>query len=237
MMSVYTRASWAAFAEVSDGAGVDAGVARDFRKALAAGRSWNQPRSVLVIGCGGGFAGPSPEYALAAAERELQGVSDLQISRLDLTPEHLAGLPHSMPFTGGQFELIVTFGLAQSIPQRAALFRAVRNLLTRGGAWVMGGEQNPRFHANHLCVRTRRDCWRSMGVTAEDVRAEDALPWESAFVDYVPDLRQLWISTADHLGLNGAVHPLPARWSEAAQTLADRFPLDGLTYSGLWARD
>jgi SAM-dependent methyltransferase len=178
-------------------------------------------------------------------EQQLAGVSGLRISRLDLLPEHLAGAPHSLPYGGSEFDLIVSCSLLHHLFDRVPYLRAMRRLTARGGAAVIACEPNARACAPEAVsgawaqpavlaewnARLQERHGFARALTADDlVRLLDpatgslaprGIAWESSFVEAIPDFRLLWIGTA---GLPVGIAP-------------DQHPLDGAVFSGAWVRD
>jgi len=112
--------------------------------------------SILVLGCGRGFAGESTQFAVDAVQ-EIVSSTDWTIDTRDLTPATF-GVSLDTLFTSGDFaecrnnyDLVVTHSLVHFMPSLDAFFGLVRSLLKPSGALVVGHEPNAEFWRNQQC--------------------------------------------------------------------------------------
>jgi len=134
----------------------DAGY-RTFREALQfAQQRLRQPVSVLVLGCGAGYAGCGPAYAVsvlqevfpAGAVRKLR-----EMATSPIYPEELQGAP---------YDVVVSHSMWHFIPGLVRFAAGFADLVQPGGYYIMGREPNARFVANAECREHRAAARKSI---------------------------------------------------------------------------
>lgn len=121
--------------------------------------------SVLVLGCGRGFAGEPAQFA-ADAVQEIVSPTDWTIDTRDVTPAtfgvSLDALLASGDFAGcrNNYDLVVSHSLVHFMPSLDAFFGLVRSVLRPSGALLVGHEPNAEFWRSRQCQRAV-DEWRS----------------------------------------------------------------------------
>ena len=129
-----------------------------FREALErAHATCKGPASILVLGCGRGFAGVPASFA-ATVVREVFTPADMaELIELDLTPAMLNNYDASRrPIAGSagqRYDLIVAHSLLHFLPGLASFFSLVHGSLKPSGSFVLSHEPNARFWRNGACRR------------------------------------------------------------------------------------
>jgi len=123
-----------------------------------------EAQSILVMGCGRGFAGESADFATGVVN-EIFSSKRASVATCNLSSEFLHQYPETLfsisQFAGQQaaFDLIVTHSLLHYIPDLRAAFTLIRRLLKPSGGLILSHEPNARFWKDDACqeaVRTLR---------------------------------------------------------------------------------
>ena len=133
-----------------------------FQKALRLSlRARGEAQSILVMGCGRGFAGEPADFAahvvneIFLSKRTSVATCNLSSAFLRQDPERLFSIS---PFAGqhGSFDLVVTHSLLHYIPDLTAAFTLIRRLLKPSGGLILSHEPNSRFWKDDACQETVR---------------------------------------------------------------------------------
>jgi SAM-dependent methyltransferase len=124
-------------------------------------------QSVVVLGCGPGFAGEPADFA-SSVVHEIFGSEELQkIAALNLSPAILRHDPEAL-FANAQLgikqgasDLIVVHSLLHYVLDIAPVFALVRRLLKPSGGLILSHEPNARFWQNTACQSAVADLRRS----------------------------------------------------------------------------
>jgi len=122
-----------------------------FQKALRLALTRGGPaQSVLVLGCGRGFAGEAADFA-AHVVRELSVSSQgLHVRTLSLTPRICFQAPELVG-TDRTWDLVVAHSLLHYIPDLGPVFDLIRQALGPSGGLIISHEPNARFWRNPEC--------------------------------------------------------------------------------------
>ena len=129
-----------------------------FRKALSlANERGRQGQSVLVLGCGRGFAGEGAEFAADSVREAFDSRRPPVITACNLTPAAIRdasrGVPTGLLFDGKEstYDLVVTHSLFHYIPDVLPVFVLIRKLIKASGGLIVGHEPNANFWKNAEC--------------------------------------------------------------------------------------
>jgi predicted TPR repeat methyltransferase len=123
-----------------------------FQKALSMARDARAyTQSILVLGCGRGFAGKKSRFASAAVE-EVFGERPPEISTCDISPALLRNAEGGvLDGSAKQYDLIVCHSLLHFIPDLSSFFALAHRLLKSSGGLILSHEPNARFWRNPSC--------------------------------------------------------------------------------------
>jgi SAM-dependent methyltransferase len=129
----------------------------DFKDGLEYARGdCKKPLSVLILGCGMGFAGQEASFA-AGVVREVIPASELEcIQEFNLTPRDLAGDARTA-VTNQRFDFVVGHSLLHYIPCLGRFFAFIDKAIKRQGALLLSHEPNANFLANPACQSALQD--------------------------------------------------------------------------------
>lgn len=132
-----------------------------FQKALSMARDARPyAQSILVLGCGRGFAGKAGRFALATVE-EVFGATPAEISALDVSPALLRNVQGGvLDGSAKQYDLIVCHSLLHFIPDLSSFFALAHRLLNSSGGLILSHEPNARFWRNPSCQSAIREFGR-----------------------------------------------------------------------------
>jgi len=128
-----------------------------FQKALHLALSERgQAQSILVMGCGHGFAGESADFA-AGVLQEIFLSKRASVTTCNLSSGFLRQDPETLfstsQFAGqeGTFDLVVAHSLLHYVPDLTAAFTLIRRLLKPSGGLILSHEPNARFWKDEAC--------------------------------------------------------------------------------------
>jgi SAM-dependent methyltransferase len=146
-----------------------------FQKAVRLAREVHGGGSVMVLGCGRGFAGESSEFA-AQAIREILSADQWKLDTCDISPLTLSLDQNSFfstpEFAGREqgYDLVVAHSLLHFIPDVTSFFRMLCRLLKPVGGIILGHEPNAAFWQNKECqsaVKELRMARRTRGLVRQ----------------------------------------------------------------------
>ena len=122
-----------------------------FQNALRLAQRTGDRQSVLVLGCGRGFAGEPADFALTVVREVFDSTKIKKAAVLNLTPSILrldrgALFAHpQLAAKEGTSDLVVAHSLLHYVPDTAKVFDLIRRLLKRCGGLIISHEPNARF--------------------------------------------------------------------------------------------
>ena len=123
-----------------------------FCEALRYGRDrCGNSASVLVLGCGKGYAGKASSFAVPAVMETFGAQGCPKIVTCDLTPAVLrmtAREGAAAETRAGKYDLVVAHSLLHYIPDLRQFFAFVESALAPGGALILAHEPNAAFWKN-----------------------------------------------------------------------------------------
>ena len=133
-----------------------------FQKALRlALNERGKAQSILVMGCGRGFAGEPADFATGVVN-ELFLSKRASVTTCNLSSESLRQDPETLfsisqfAGQGGAFDLVVAHSLLHYVPDLTAAFTLIRRLLKPSGGLILSHEPNARFWKDEACQEAVR---------------------------------------------------------------------------------
>lgn len=122
-----------------------------FQKALGLALMRGGPaQSVLVLGCGRGFAGETADFAARVVQESFASPRGLQVRTLNVTPRTCFQAPE-LAGTERTWDLVVTHSLLHYIPNLGPVFDLIRRALSPSGGLIVSHEPNARFWQSPEC--------------------------------------------------------------------------------------
>jgi hypothetical protein len=130
---------------------------RTFRKAMQfAQQRLRLPISALVIGCGAGYAGCGPAYAVSVLQEIFPPGAVRELKEMATSPIY----PNEAQ--GGPYDVVVSHSMWHFVPGLARFAVGFADLVKPGGYYIMGHEPNARFVANADCQDCRAAARKSI---------------------------------------------------------------------------
>jgi SAM-dependent methyltransferase len=127
-----------------------------FQKAVRLAREVTGGGSVMLLGCGSGFAGESSEFA-AQVIREILSADEWKLDTCDISPLTLSLAQNSLfstpEFAGREqsYDLVIAHSLLHFIPDVTSFFSMLCRLLKPVGGLILGHEPNAGFWQSKEC--------------------------------------------------------------------------------------